>query len=95
MVLPAIEHANESLNWCFAAERGAVNDVAIICYNNLNFRGIPFTIGLYVEQQSDCACAYGYGQIIGYSPAYLPGQLAQMAGGRFELAMEPRVCAFS
>ena len=46
MVLPTVEHANESLNWCFAAERGAVNDAAILSHNNLNFRGIPFTIGL-------------------------------------------------
>ena len=46
MVLLAIEHANESLNWCFAAECGAVNDVAILSHNNLNFQGIPFTVGL-------------------------------------------------
>ena len=46
MVLPAVEHAKESLNWCFAPERGAVNDVAIVSHNNLNFWGIPFTIGL-------------------------------------------------
>ena len=46
MVLPAVEHENGSLNWCFAAERGAVNDVAILSHNNLNFRGISFTIGL-------------------------------------------------
>ena len=26
MVLPAVEHADESLKWCFIAERGAVND---------------------------------------------------------------------
>ena len=60
MVLPAIEHANESLKWVFAAERGAVNDVSILSHNNLNFRGIPFTIGLEVEQPTDCARAYGY-----------------------------------
>ena len=60
MVLPTVEHANESLNWCFAAERGAVNDVAILSHNNLNFRGSPFTIGLKVEQPSDCVRAYGY-----------------------------------
>ena len=48
MVLPAVEHANESLKWCFVAEPGAVNDVSILSHNinNLNFRGIPFTIGL-------------------------------------------------
>ena len=46
MVLPAIEHATESLNWRVAAERGAVSDVAILPHNNLNFPGIPFTIGL-------------------------------------------------
>ena len=44
------------LKWCFAAERGAVNDVS----KNLNFRGIPFTIGPLVEQPTDCARAYGY-----------------------------------
>ena len=33
MVLPAVEHANESLNWRFTAERGAVNDVAILSHN--------------------------------------------------------------
>ena len=27
MVFSAVEHANESLKWCFAAEHGAVNDV--------------------------------------------------------------------
>ena len=37
MVLPAVEYTNESLNWCFAAERGTVNDVAILSHNNLNF----------------------------------------------------------
>ena len=46
MVLPAIEHASDSLKWCFAAEHGAVNDVSILSHNNLYFRGIPFTIGL-------------------------------------------------
>ena len=46
MVLPAVEHANESLKWCFAAEYGAVNDVAMISHNELNFWGVPFTIGL-------------------------------------------------
>ena len=39
---------------------GAVNDIDILSHNNLNFRGIPFTIGLYVEQPPDCARAYGY-----------------------------------
>ena len=60
MVLPAVEHANESLKWCFAAEHGTVNDVSILSHNNLNFWGIPFTIGLKVEQPTDCARVYGY-----------------------------------
>ena len=42
------------------AECGAVNDVAIVSHNNLNFRGIPFTLGLYVEQPTDCAHAWLY-----------------------------------
>ena len=46
MVFPAVEHADESLNLCFAAERGTVNDVAILSHNNLNIRAIPFTIDL-------------------------------------------------
>ena len=41
MVLPAVEHANESLKWWFAAEHGAVYDVSILSHNNLNFRGNP------------------------------------------------------
>ena len=56
MVLPAVDHDNESLNCCFAADRGAVNDVAILSHNNHNYRGIPFTI----EQPTDSARAYGY-----------------------------------
>ena len=28
MVLPAVEHANDSLKWCFMAEHGAVNDLS-------------------------------------------------------------------
>ena len=66
MVLPVVKHANESLKWCFAAKRGAVNDVSILSHNNLNFRGIPFTIGLYVRQPTDCAHAYG-GRSVGIS----------------------------
>ena len=42
------------------AEHGAVNDVSVLSLNNLNFRGIPFTIDLEVEQSTDCARAYGY-----------------------------------
>ena len=34
MVLPAVEHANENLNWCFTAEHGTVNDVSILSHNN-------------------------------------------------------------
>ena len=38
MVLPAVEHANESLKLCFAAEHGAVYDASVLSHNNLNFR---------------------------------------------------------
>ena len=34
------------LIWYFVTERDAVNDVTILSPNNLNFRGIPFTIGV-------------------------------------------------
>ena len=46
MVLPAVEHADESFKWCFMAERGAVNDVAILSHYNATSGEEAFTIGL-------------------------------------------------
>ena len=59
--------------------------MAVACgthtFTNTAGRQCPWTSCIYRDQ-----CEFS---------AYLHGQLAQMAGGRFELAMETRVCALS
>ena len=60
MVLPAVEHANESLKWYFAAEHGAVNDVSTSRESPLPY------IDLSVEQTTDCARIWLYIEISGY-----------------------------